>query len=280
MKPLYPVAQLRDELHAIDRELDAPLRIHMIGGGALGFHGLKDRTKDVDIVTTSRQDADRLAAVLEDLGYDALKEPAPEYERLKAAYLYGKPRHAQWDIYVRLVCGKLRLSPGMQERAGRLESGLRHLDVRVVAPQDILVFKSITERPADRVDMEAIHASGPDWAGVLQEMEWQARHSDQPWGADFHAAMETLDRDGFAVPILDDLQELARHEMEEWAVLYLLQNGPMPVQRIVDRLAPELEEGESPQVIRYAIGRLEEAGRVTVDGAGRAAARISTPPFR
>jgi hypothetical protein len=81
---------LLQELDRIDAELKRRLQIYMIGGGAMALQGIKEATKDVDIIVTDSKEAERLVAVLDGLGYRKVLEPGEEYMKMGASYT-GKP---------------------------------------------------------------------------------------------------------------------------------------------------------------------------------------------
>lgn len=50
MRKRFDSAYIRSELERIGQQLDAPLTVFLIGGGAMAFRGLKDTTKDIDLI--------------------------------------------------------------------------------------------------------------------------------------------------------------------------------------------------------------------------------------
>lgn len=47
-------------LQTIGKKLPKPIKVYMIGGGAMGLKGEKDATKDLDIILTNRGDVNLL----------------------------------------------------------------------------------------------------------------------------------------------------------------------------------------------------------------------------
>jgi hypothetical protein len=62
-----------DKLNAIAKQ---PMTLYLIGGGTMAFYGLKDATKDIDIILTNHKDLNNLKAALDAMGY---KELNPRY---------------------------------------------------------------------------------------------------------------------------------------------------------------------------------------------------------
>jgi len=66
------------------------------------------------------------------------------------------------------VCRKLRVSPGMLARS-TLHDRCGRLEIRRISPEDIFLFKSMTERIGDLDDMAVLSERGLDWQVVLDE---------------------------------------------------------------------------------------------------------------
>jgi hypothetical protein len=103
----------------------------------------------------------------------------------------------------------------MMKRSKRVVEDLDRLRIMCCSPEDIFVFKSITDRPADRDDMETIFAGGIEWETVLGEMEWQRSNADRLWSPMFYQSMlEFAGNQPARVPILGDLQKMAESDLE------------------------------------------------------------------
>lgn len=53
---MFNKQELENLLHEVGRNIEKSLKIYMIGGCALSFKGLKESTKDIDIIVTSQED--------------------------------------------------------------------------------------------------------------------------------------------------------------------------------------------------------------------------------
>lgn len=221
----YGLPRLRAEMRRVDERLDEPVEAFLIGGCAMTYAELKPATKDIDLVLRDAAALAPLERAMHDLGYTTTTKVDPAYEDLGAARYFDKPGAPRWDVHFRKVCRKLELSPGMVARAVREEPGFERLLIQRVAPSDIFIFKSITERPDDKFDMDQIYARGLDWGVVLEEMRWQCARSDVAWSVAFLDTMEELAGEDKVVPILDALRELAEREVGELAVLSRVREG-------------------------------------------------------
>jgi hypothetical protein len=77
-------------------------------------------------------------------------------------------RGMRFDIFDRQVCRGLELSQGMKTRA-RVYQSFGNLDVYLMAPEDIFLFKGITERATDLEDMRVLAEVGLNWRTIEQE---------------------------------------------------------------------------------------------------------------
>ena len=132
---------IKKELHGIEKSLKTRIDIFMIGGGAMSFHGLKDATKDVDIVVRSPEEFEVLRGALEKCSYREVFVKTGGYERMGASGIFENPDGFWWDAFVNAVCGGLALSPAMMERSARFLS-LEKMEVNILSPRT-----SLSSRP-------------------------------------------------------------------------------------------------------------------------------------
>jgi len=173
---------LKREFDKLNAETKHKLTLFLIGGGAIAFYGLKDATKDIDVILTSTNALDNLKAALQTLGY---KEPNPisitrAYNKMETNALLENQDGFRWDLFISKVCNALRLSAAMKQRSNQLYKGDR-LCVQVASKEDIFLFKGITEREADLEDMRILAESGLNWDLINQECQSQSTASGIPW---------------------------------------------------------------------------------------------------
>jgi hypothetical protein len=60
MRARFDSAYIRSELERIGQHLDNPLTVFLIGGGSMAFRGLKETTKDIDLIVSSGDDLSQL----------------------------------------------------------------------------------------------------------------------------------------------------------------------------------------------------------------------------
>ncbi len=253
----YALDDLRTEMRLVDSKLSEPIDVYLIGGCTMSYARLKASTKDIDLVLRDDATFAKLESALTRSDYLPITGLRREYEQLGAARYFEKPTAPQWDVYVRTVCRRLQLSPGMISRATREEPDLSKLRIQRLAPSDIFIFKSITERAADKDDMDVIFASGLEWDAVLDEMRWQSQNSDVAWAVAFFQSLEEFANQGSAVPILRDLEKLADQEAGEKRVLELVRAGT------ADSLADLVKAiGEDPGWVEALVFSLKRRGKL------------------
>jgi len=174
MRRMSSQAAIEAEFTSLDQGLDREMTVFLMGGGAMTFRGLKNATRDLDLLATSRSDFDVLRNLLQDRGYEPVEDPLDEYESLGAALLLDKDDECRFDIFDREVIRKLRLSDGMASRAEMVFDGSQ-LQVKALTNEDIFLFKGVAGRPRDTDDMaQLVRAErGLDFEIISEEFHSQ-----------------------------------------------------------------------------------------------------------
>jgi hypothetical protein len=132
------------------------------------FMGRKVATKDIDVVFGKTEDAKHFVAAMQWAGFKHVVNVAAPYSALGAFTIMENKDEMRFDVYDRQVCKALELSQGMKTRA-RPYQKFTNLDVFLMAPEDIFLFKGITERDADLEDMRTLSEVGLDWRTIEKE---------------------------------------------------------------------------------------------------------------
>ena len=69
MQDSFDKKYLLDEFEKVASDISKPLSIFIIGGGGLAFYGLKEATKDIDVVVQTPEELNVLKQTLMKLGY-------------------------------------------------------------------------------------------------------------------------------------------------------------------------------------------------------------------
>ena len=255
----HPEDSLRRGLEELGDRLETPVDVYLLGGGNLILRGLKDSTKDIDLVVEDGQTFLAIAESLQNLGYEERSGLKAAYNRLDPSIVLEKEGFPRWDIFVEAVAGQLRLTPAMIDRCDQsLEYG--NLRVHLLSLTDIFVFKSITEREGDLEDAAVIARQADlDWESIFREIKTQEDRTGQFFS---FAVLDTLDvldeRHNIVAPIRDRLVSYCL----EKALLVSL-DTPKTIEGLREELAfPDHR-------IYNKLRKLEEEGQITVDRSGR-----------
>lgn len=164
--------EIMDRFEALDEVLENDARLVLIGGGAMTFQGIKDGTKDLDLVATSKNSYKRVRGALLELGLEEVDHPEKSYASLGAISVLEFGEDNRVDLFDRQVMGKLTVSETMVDRCQGVFSG-SSLTVSMLAPVDIALFKSMTPRENDLTDVERLLASGIDMETYEHELRTQ-----------------------------------------------------------------------------------------------------------
>lgn len=213
----HSLEHIRSVLERVGSKLDKPITAYHLGGNAMCWHGLKDTTKDADIVFLTKKETEAFKKALLaskfieneivslDDGYvdmntfgifDEIKETP-----LKEEFTPG----LRVDVFLKGVCGVFEFSEGMRKRSVKgFESG--KITNMVCAPEDVFLFKSITSREKDIEDMYSIFKGGIDFQIVEDEFRYQTSNMEPKQGRGYSTVVSGrwklfYDRFGIKVPI-------------------------------------------------------------------------------
>ena len=187
--------------------------IFMIGGGALMTYGMKYLTKDIDIIVNDSSSFNAIKNSLKTEGFHS-KIPELEYGHLNLSDILIKDDY-RLDMFCSIVCGKLSLSEDMKKRA-HLYKTYESVNLYVCALEDILIFKSITDRDGDLEDCGNICSRKIDWVSILTEIRNQTSDGHGVWITYISERLNRLADMGHRIPILDSINKMNDEYMEAW----------------------------------------------------------------
>jgi len=255
----HPEDSLRRGLEALGEQLETPVDVYLLGGGNLILRGLKDSTKDVDLVVEDGQTFVTVAETLQDQGYEERGDLEAAYTQLDPSIVLEKEGFPRWDIFVETVAGQLQLTEAMIERCDQsVEYG--NLNVHLLSLTDIFLFKSITEREGDLEDVALIGKQADlDWEKIFEEIKTQEAHTGRFFS---FAVLDTLD-------VLDERHNIVA-PITERLVSYCLENALLVSLETPKTIEDLREEIDFPDHQIYnKLRKLEEEGKITVDRNGR-----------
>lgn len=266
-RPQFDAAYLEAELQELGATLRTEVTAFLIGGGAMAFRGLKDTTKDIDLVVTTETEFDRLLAALDAYGYEEVSELDETYRQLGARLCVENQDGCRIDVFNRQVANKLIFSDGMRQRSEEYLTATQ-LSVQLTALEDVFLFKSVAKRPDDIDDMNTLVQTSLDFEAIENEIAAQVKLLN---GKQFTTHIrESLDElyDQYEVqtPLEDGVDEYYAQYMDELEVrLVLSEEEPMSVEAIVEERG--LDRGHVEEQLRRleAYGCIEETESGFVD---------------
>lgn len=208
------IAELFEQLGKL---LIRPVPLLVIGGAAMMEYGLKDSTKDIDVVCRSEGDKEEVLRCAGYLGYE-LVWPRDRHARLGLNRIAVKGGHTL-DVFPGKISYDFGLSDAMWRRA-RKQKAAGLADIRYASPEDIFIMKLIANRPGDAPDCAALVSVGLDFDAVYQEVESQYRRageqrSQKIWIAYIEEGIARLLDFGMTIPIADKISLLAYEHNEK-----------------------------------------------------------------
>ena len=264
-RPSFDQEYILTELNKLSSKIVVPTRIFIIGGLALISYGLKEATKDVDVVVLSRQDLGILIESLASIEYHALEDSlvSKPYEKMEISKIMENDDGFRWDIFHRAICGKLSFSDNMVSRATGFYSRNRTV-ISIASKEDIFLFKGITEREADLDDMRLLAESGLDWQVIKEECRHQSNTSGRLWeDALLQNLIDLRERYKIRSPIEKELQKIAEEKLSEDFIAESIADGLTTIKSISQ--AKNLPD----YLVREYARKMEEKGLLKFDKTSR-----------
>ena len=189
----FGMRYVNGQLTVVAEKLAGKTTIYVAGGTAMAIEGLKEGTKDIDVVVESADDLTRLKKALTTLGYSKPNQSLEvAYQRMEAGAILENKDGFRWDVFERIVAGKFHLSPGMKKRARNHELSTEELLIRLLSMEDVFLMKCVTEREGDLEDMARIAQRGVDWDTIVEECDWQSKKTGRIWENSVCQSLEDL----------------------------------------------------------------------------------------
>jgi hypothetical protein len=202
--------QILDKFDQLDRISSQKINVYLIGGAVLLEQGLKQGTKDIDLILVNDEGYVYFCNLLKQDKAHILEKPSNEYLKLKISEIIIQDDF-RFDVFNKVVCDKLYLSKEMIKRK-RLIKEYKNIKLFACSNEDILIFKSITERLGDIDDCLELVRKGINWDVVLEEIKYQIKESKQQvWVTWFEERLNILEDKGAIIPILKDIRKLSEN---------------------------------------------------------------------
>ena len=224
----------------IGKELDDNITMYVFGGAALMFAGLKDATKDIDIVFATKKELKSFTGAIKNIGFETIPI-TEEYLYLKPDGIYTR-KDDRFDIFLKQICGNLTLSENMKSRA-KTNASYGNLSVTVLSFEDIFLLKSIFSRAGDYEDCVALFQAGIDWNIIHQEIINQCKENPvNVWKSHLLARIEDMQkREHIQIPIYNKLlREYEQETVPHLAIFLELSKADLSYEELLKKT--ELDE--------------------------------------
>jgi len=204
----------REEVNELFQQLgqilEQKVEALLIGGAVMLELGLKDATKDIDIVCRSHVDKEALLASAKTLGFQIVG-PEKRHERLGVNRMAVKGGR-NLDIFAERISYDFSLSEAMWQRATKIRS-FGNLVIRDASIEDIFIMKMIANRPGDAPDCSKLVLAELDFDIIYREIEEQYRKSGEAeqkiWVTYVEEGIAQLEDSGLTIPIGEKISLLA-----------------------------------------------------------------------
>lgn len=260
-RPSFSGKFVTSELAKLAAIIPKDTTIFIIGGLALINYGLKAATKDIDIVVRSKQELETLVSSLKRLGYHTLEYGviSKPYRKMETARILENAEGFRWDIFHQQVCRALIFTDTMASRAITFYEE-SHLHAKMVLKEDILLFKGITQREADKDDMRLLAESGLDWTVIEKECRDQSVLSGTLWECALLDSLVDL-RKKYKIrsPIEKNLRKIAEEKLSERILTSAIAKGCVTTKMIFN--ATNISE----RLVRDYALKMEQKGLIKID---------------
>jgi len=208
--------EVEEILKGLGEQLSEPVQFLVIGGAAMLEYGLKDATKDIDLVCRDAAGKARLLEAAKSLGFEVFG-PEKRHARLGLDRVAIKGEHTL-DIFAGRVSYDFGLSEGMWQR-GKATRILGKAEMRYAALGDIFSLKLIANRPRDIEDCVALASAKMDFEVIYSEILAQYTKvgtvEEKIWITYLEEGIGKLEEDyRLQVTIADRVSELANEYRE------------------------------------------------------------------
>lgn len=259
MREKFGQDYIQEELKRIGKELEEPLQVYLIGGGAMAFQRMKEATKDIDVVVTAGKDLKLLQKVLKRNGYSEVKETEEEYRELGTQVVLENEAGCRFDIFNQQVTDDLIFSEPMQERSEGLDLEC-DLQLMLTAAEDIFLFKCVAGRTTDIGDMDTLVQSGLNFETIQKEVEVQIDLlGEELFITHVVGSLNKFEEEyGTTTPLPELLEEMVTEVYDQLEVLSKI-SGKTGIKEL--RESTEVPE----ERLETALKKLEEKGGVEIE---------------
>ena len=202
----------------IGEKLKRKIECYVIGGSAMLYYGMKNATKDVDLVFIFVEERAEIIRILREIGFnDRGIKIEMIYVKKKNVPVLLQREETRVDLFFEKII-TTKLTDSMKERVTQIYD-FGNFTVKVIAPEDIIFLKCATERAGDRIDVASIMGIvNVNWKIVVDEAVQQTKIGEHLFPVYLFDFLYELKEDLKAeIPrkVLDDVRKIAEGLLEE-----------------------------------------------------------------
>ena len=205
-----------DLFKAIGDQLKERTECLLIGGSAMMYYGVKETTKDIDLVFLEEEQRKSVINILLNLGYKT-REIKTLYKRKENIPILMEFKDSRLDIFLKKVIS-FNITSQVIERIKKVYEYNKFI-IKIVSQEDIILMKCATERAGDRIDAkELINNYNIDWNVIINESLNQTKFKELLYPLSLYDFLKELKEDLKAdIPneILNKIEKIAENKLDE-----------------------------------------------------------------
>ena len=205
-----------DLFKAIGDQLNERTECLLIGGSAMMYYGVKETTKDIDLVFLEEEQRKSVINILLNLGYKT-REIKTLYKRKENIPILMEFKDSRLDIFLKKVIS-FNITSQVIERIKKVYEYNKFI-IKIVSQEDIILMKCATEMAGDRIDAkELINNYNIDWNVIINESLNQTKFKELLYPLSLYDFLKELKEDLKAdIPneILNKIEKIAENKLDE-----------------------------------------------------------------
>lgn len=246
-------------LKKVSINLRKPVSAVLIGGMAMMYHGAKQSTKDIDLVFQRKDDIIHFIETIKKMGFRRKKDLSEDYLDLKAHGIYYSEEGYMLDLFCVFVLDGFQATDDMVGRSKQIHVE-GNLNLSALSPMDIFLFKSITMRDSDLLDMAYLAPMIQDWTPFRKEIDF-FRYDYILLSRCWNRLQDLEEEYQIKIPELSWMWEVGELATAKNLILASIQNGPKDKKRLFEGL-----DKHEIHLIETALNELKSDGIIFDNG--------------
>jgi predicted nucleotidyltransferase len=215
------VTEQQDLLLNLAKKLKKKITAYAVGGTAMMFQGMKDATKDIDLVFTNEEDRIIFEEAAKGTGYTKMSSVivyGAEKQNQPIMLTRQKGKAERFDLFLNHVIS-FTFSENMQSRAKNTYEFGDKLVLKIADAHDLIILKCATDRQRDAEDVKTIiEKQRVDWKIVVEEAKHQVKLGKSTAIMELGAFLEKLRNElkvNIPEAIIDELNGILIKQIKE-----------------------------------------------------------------